>query len=149
MTRKSQKGFTLIELLVVIAIIGILSAIVLASLGTARNKGNNAKIETQISQIRAAAEVYSSNHSGSYVATYRTDDVCNPQSGDPSDLYNLLAGTNYPQAVAPTCNVASDGSAWEAYHILTASTTQYACADSSGKSEIFSSSTPTIGLSCP
>lgn len=45
-----KKGFSLVELLVVIAIIGILSAVVLASLSETRKRGvenNNYKIKTQ------------------------------------------------------------------------------------------------------
>ncbi len=52
------RGFTLIELLVVIAIIGVLSAVVLASLNTARNKGNDAAIQSNMMTIRVQAEVY-------------------------------------------------------------------------------------------
>jgi prepilin-type N-terminal cleavage/methylation domain-containing protein len=57
-----SKGFTLIELLVVIAIIGILSAVVLASLNTARSKGSDAAIESNLNTIRTQAELEYSNY---------------------------------------------------------------------------------------
>jgi prepilin-type N-terminal cleavage/methylation domain-containing protein len=57
---KISKGFTLIELLVVIAIIGILSAVVLASLNTARDKGRIA--------AGIAFDTHTSNAIGAYAA---------------------------------------------------------------------------------
>jgi len=53
-----NKGFTLIELLVVIAIIGILSSVVLASLNSARAKGADAAIKSNLANIRPQAEIY-------------------------------------------------------------------------------------------
>ncbi len=64
---RHRRGFTLIELLVVIAIIGLLSAIVLASLSTARNKGRDAAIESELHQLATTAELEYSN-SNSYAA---------------------------------------------------------------------------------
>ena len=58
MKKNYKKGFTLIELLVVVAIIGILAAIVLASLSSARNKGKDAAIESQLASMRDQAELY-------------------------------------------------------------------------------------------
>lgn len=57
-SQKRSKGFTMIELMVVIAIIGILAAIILVSLSNARNAGKNAKIKSDIQQLRAIAITY-------------------------------------------------------------------------------------------
>ncbi|MEO5635181.1 MAG: prepilin-type N-terminal cleavage/methylation domain-containing protein, partial [Candidatus Paceibacterota bacterium] len=48
MLKNKKAGFTLIELLMVVAIIGLLSAIVLAALTSARSKGNDGAVKANL-----------------------------------------------------------------------------------------------------
>jgi len=59
---KSHKGFTLIELLVIIAIIGILSSVVFASIGVAREKARDAKRLAELESIQKALVLYYDNN---------------------------------------------------------------------------------------
>ncbi len=54
-----KKGFTLIELLVVIAIIGILMSVVLVTLTGSKNKGNDAKVQSQLRSMFSQAQLFS------------------------------------------------------------------------------------------
>ena len=63
---KLTTGFTLIELLVAIAIIGLLSAIILASLNTARGKGADAAVKSNLHNMRAQDDLYYTSNGDSY-----------------------------------------------------------------------------------
>jgi prepilin-type N-terminal cleavage/methylation domain-containing protein len=61
-----KRGFTLIELLVVIAIIGVISAVVLASLNGSRGRARDAQRKSDLKQMSIAIEHYHSDR-GTYV----------------------------------------------------------------------------------
>ena len=123
-------GFTLIELLVVIAIIGILSAIVLASLGNAKKSAYDAKVKAQLSSIRSAAEIYYDTNYNYGVATNSC--VAGMFADVPSGLSKLSISANYPTgANTIVCN--SSGTAYAVSDNLSTSG-QYWCVDSSGAS---------------
>ena len=137
-----NKGFTLIELLVVIAIIGILSAIVLSSLDTARNKGSDAAIKSDLDNARAQAEnFYDSQPNNTYAG------VCNAGSsaGIPGILGMMQAaqtasgatslvvtGGAVGAAATVTCHDSAAG--WAAEAPLRSSATTFWCVDSTGTS---------------
>jgi prepilin-type N-terminal cleavage/methylation domain-containing protein len=73
-----RRGFTLIELLVVVAIIGVLSSVVLASLTTARNKGVDAAVKSNLEQARTQGELFYSANNNSYDGGTAPTSVCNP-----------------------------------------------------------------------
>jgi prepilin-type N-terminal cleavage/methylation domain-containing protein len=102
---RDERGFTLIELLVVIAIIGILSAVVLASLSTARSKGQDAAVKSNLSTIQTQAEIYfSTTGNGSYGAaqTFQSGaySLCNTGMFADANITLLLMAP--PPTSAPT-----------------------------------------------
>lgn len=61
----AKNGFSVVELLVVAAIIGILAAVVLATVPTARAKARDAKRIAELKEIQLALEAYKATH-GTY-----------------------------------------------------------------------------------
>lgn len=146
MHKNRFRGFTLIELLVVIAIIGILSAVVLASLTTARSKGNDAAIQSDLNTIQTQAEIYY-DANGSKYGTASTCSTASTMFADPT-ITNAITGiTN--NGSTPVCD-----STDSAYAVMAPSQSQsgkYFCVDSTGVSKIetMTGTAPTAATACP
>ena len=131
-----SKGFTLIELLVVIAIIGILSAVVLASLNTARQKGTDAAIQSDLDGIRTQAEIYYGDQSPNSYGGNTTS--CTAGMFADPNIDRAIDGINDTStAVTANCQVAGGGTIYAVSAELpgataSAGSTQYWCIDSTG-----------------
>lgn len=133
----SKKGFTLIELLIVIAIIGILSAVVLGQLGTARNRGADATIKSNLTNMKPIAEnLYdASTGSNGYNA------VCAN-----SNITAMKASAEAAAGTSGTCRNAVGY--WVVYVPLKTNSAQAWCVDYLGISKQISATPGTIN-NCP
>jgi prepilin-type N-terminal cleavage/methylation domain-containing protein len=92
--KQLRKGFTLIELLVVIAIIGILAAVVLVNVSSARTKARDTAIISALAQIRSDKEL--NNPGTGYVATPSTSPIRTTISNNGGTLSESTAlGTTF------------------------------------------------------
>lgn len=119
MKQIQSRGFTLIELLVVIAIIGILASVVLASLNSARDKGEDSAVRANINNIRAQAEIVYDDDNRSY------DNVC-------ADAQVARAVTEADALAGDDAACADSAAAWAVAGQVTSN--DYYCVDSTGNS---------------
>ena len=130
-TKQINKGFTLIELLVVIAIIGVLSAIVLASLGSARNKGTDSAIVSILNQMRTQGELY---YNGAGSGTYGLAGVgCDAnifQATGIGGLDNLIE--DLKKKAGGVSNLQCEATAVPTFAVSAKTSTGFYCVDSRG-----------------
>jgi prepilin-type N-terminal cleavage/methylation domain-containing protein len=149
-----SRGFTLIELLVVIAIIGILSAVVLASLNQARTKGNDASVQANLSTIMTQAEIYYGNQNPvSYGSASHAIGTCantaNTLFADPTIWRAIQSAQTANGSAEVKCF--SNGTAYVVSSQLPTTltgTAAYWCVDSTGSSGRETADF-TTGTTCP
>ncbi len=131
MSKRFSQGFTLIELLVVIAIIGILSSVVLASLNTARGKGADAAIKSNLNGVRAQAELVYDTENGLYTNVCANANVSRALQAAASAAGATVAATDAASS-ATTATCQDSTTAWAMMSPLrTVSSVGY-CVDSTG-----------------
>ncbi len=146
-----QRGFTLIELLLVVAVIAILVAIIAGLMMNSRSRAQNARLQTNLKQLRILSETYS-NQAGSYDGWKQcvadpepTGFTCGDDAGVASSVETLTTDINIrkPQAV-----IVEETSAAVCMSVKLMDDVTFACTDSTGqfKTDLTSGCSTTV---CP
>ncbi len=128
--KNTKKGFTLIELLVVVAIIGILATVVLASLGSARQKAKISAAKAAMSQLRAEMELVALD-AGTYVGAGSEESEVTGSNCLKSGADKFLKEAD-KQLGTTTATCKATPSAYAAEVVLDSKTSEKFCVDSNG-----------------
>ena len=91
---QAQKGFTLVELLVVVIILAILAAIIVPQFTAATDDANQSAYDTNISNIRAAIDLYRQQHNE------YPGEVISTGAGCPAGSTNVVGAVGEPAFLA-------------------------------------------------
>jgi prepilin-type N-terminal cleavage/methylation domain-containing protein len=69
-----KKGFTLIEILIVVILMGIIAAVAVPRLTTSTNEAQVNTLDTNVTAIRNAIELYAAQHNGRLPGQYKETD---------------------------------------------------------------------------
>ncbi len=139
-----NKGFTLLELLVVVAIIGIMAAVVVAALTSARSKGGDAGVKSNLRNAISQGEIFYNTNTVA-INTYTSVCTNGPVGGAlgigaqvlaaaKANGYASYATNTTGTLTTATCN--DSANAWAAEVPLKgAGANQMWCVDSAGKSK--------------
>ena len=148
MNKQFKKGFTLIELLVVIAVIALLTAIVLASLSSAKSRGADANIKATLKGIQSQANLYFSNYGDFGIAA----NSCATAGSIFTNVttYGLSKLVTAAQAKTTVVCGASGAPAttWSVSAQSKANPAQFMCVDSAGAFKIMTEGTPPSRSAC-
>ena len=108
MFKNTKKGFSLIELLIVVAIMGILSAVVLTSLGTAREKARDASRILDVKDMSKLLVIESDTGNVKLTGCVTADALTSTCTG-PGDINVNFEDYHDPSGEEAFCSSVSDG----------------------------------------